>query len=72
MLICYYSRAIDLYFPANAMVYTNGILEMPPVVKWFNSNSVITGIIGGVTDLTLIKSKLELKKTSKTQVFYSL
>ena len=65
----FYSRAIDLYFPANAMVYENGRLEMPPVVKWFNSDNKIAGTLGGVTDLTLIKSKLELQKTSKTQVF---
>lgn len=61
-------RAIDLYFPAHAVVYENGLLEMPSKVKWFNSDSKIYGTIGGVTELTLIQSTLDLKKTSKTQV----
>lgn len=61
-------RAIDLYFPAHAVVYKDGLLEMPSKVKWFNSKNEIHGTIGGLTELTLIGSTLDLKKTSKSQV----
>jgi len=61
-------RAIDLYFPAHAVVYEDGLLEMPSKVKWFNAESEIYGTIGGLTELILVRSTLDLRKTSKTQV----
>ncbi|WAR26300.1 hypothetical protein MAR_012004 [Mya arenaria] len=59
-------RAIDLYFPAHAEVYESGLLSMPSKVKWFNSQSNVHGTIGGVTELTLVRSTLNLMATSKT------
>ncbi|WAR26295.1 hypothetical protein MAR_011999 [Mya arenaria] len=61
-------RAIDLYFPAHAEVYESGLLSMPSKVKWFNSQSNVHGTIGGVTELTLVRSTLNLMATSKTLV----
>ncbi|KAL4226615.1 hypothetical protein ACF0H5_014598 [Mactra antiquata] len=60
-------RAIDLYFPASAVVYEDGLLEMPSSIKWFNAHSQIYGTIGGLTQLTLLQSTLDLKSTGKTQ-----
>ncbi|KAL4230250.1 hypothetical protein ACF0H5_010636 [Mactra antiquata] len=60
-------RAIDLYFPANVVVYEKGLLELPSKIKWYNSDDIIHGTIGGVTELTLIKSTLKLMNTAKTQ-----
>lgn len=67
-MLCSVHRAIDLYFPAHAVVYEEGLLQLPSKVKWFNSDNDIHGTIGGLTELTLVKSTLNLRKTSKSQV----
>jgi len=68
LLITSVSRAIDLYFPAHAEVYEDGLLSLPSKVKWFNADSTVHGTIGGLTELTLVRSTLNLMATSKTQV----
>lgn len=68
MEIGLFHRATDLYFPANAIVYEEGLLRVPSKMKLYNSVSVIHGTIGGVTELTLTKSTLDLKSTGRTEV----
>ncbi|KAH3816424.1 hypothetical protein DPMN_117940 [Dreissena polymorpha] len=68
-----------MYFPAHVEVYADGLLSMPSKVKWFNAVSTIHGTLSGLTELTLVRSTLNLMATSKTQVgafciftFYSI
>ncbi|XP_053376792.1 adhesin BmaC autotransporter-like [Mercenaria mercenaria] len=60
-------KAVDRYFPAHAIVYEDGLLKTPSKLKYFNSRSTVYGTVSGVTELTLTKSTLDLKSTSRTE-----
>ncbi|KAK3576663.1 hypothetical protein CHS0354_004948 [Potamilus streckersoni] len=58
---------VDLYMPANVLVYENGTLELPPKVKWYNTLNHVWGVLRGVQEVTLVHSGLNLYSTSRTE-----
>ena len=59
-------RQVSLYFPAHAKVYDSGTLTLPSTVKWYGTTNLVYGKLGGLQDLTMIKSTLEFKETAKS------
>ena len=48
----------DLYVPVNINLLPGGVLTLPRVVKLLNTDSLINGTLGGVEELTIVKSSL--------------
>ena len=59
-------RQVSLYFPAHAKVYESGTLTLPSTVKWYGTNNLIHGKLGGLQDLTMLKSTLNIQDTGKS------
>lgn len=56
----------DAYVPFNARVYSNGRLDIPATVRWFNTDNVINGSLGGLQHLTLIHANLTFGATARS------
>lgn len=59
-------RQVSLYFPAHAKVYESGTLTLPSTVKWYGTNNLIHGKLGGLQDLTMVKSTLNIQDTGRS------
>lgn len=57
----------DLYLPVHTKVYGTGTIILPSTLKILGLSMHVEGTIGGVQDLTMIKSTLELTSTSSTK-----
>ena len=60
-------RTLDLYMPAHMEVYEEGELLLPGKVRCYNAINTIHGTIGGITELTLIHTTMNLTATSMSQ-----
>ena len=63
----FFFRTLELYMPANMEVYEEGELLLPGRVKCYNAINNIHGTIGGITELTLIHTTMDLTATSMSQ-----
>lgn len=59
-------RQVSLYFPAHAKVYVGGTLTLPSTVKMYATNNLVHGKLGGLQELTMIKSTLDVRETGKS------
>lgn len=59
-------RQVSLYFPAHAKVYTDGTLTLPSEVKWYGTNNLVHGKLGGLQYLTMIRTTTDIKETGKS------
>lgn len=59
-------RQVSLYFPAHAKVYADGTLTLPSTVKWYGTTNLVHGKLGGLQDLTMIRSTIDFKETGKS------
>lgn len=57
----------SLYVAANIRIYEGGQMTLPSSSKWINARNIINGILGGVSEVTLLNSMIRLGPTSQTK-----
>lgn len=57
----------SLYVAANVRIYEGGQMTLPSTSKWINARNIINGNLGGVSEVTLLNSTINLGPTSQTK-----